>query len=38
MEELFKTANVIPNVLPVSDLVDQSVRDEAAKLAAQTAK
>jgi NitT/TauT family transport system substrate-binding protein len=38
MEELFKMANVIPNVLPVSDLVDQSVRDEAAKLAAQSAK
>jgi NitT/TauT family transport system substrate-binding protein len=38
MEELFKTANVIPNVLPVSDLVDQTVRDDAAKLASQTAK
>jgi hypothetical protein len=33
MEELFKTANVITNAVPISELVDQSVRDDAAKLA-----
>jgi NitT/TauT family transport system substrate-binding protein len=38
MEELFKTANVIPSAVPISELVDQSVRDDAAKLAGQNAK
>jgi hypothetical protein len=38
MEELFKIANVIPNAVPVSELVDQSVHSDAAKLAAQNAK
>jgi NitT/TauT family transport system substrate-binding protein len=33
MQELFAGANVIPKVLPVADLVDKSVRDDAAKLA-----
>jgi NitT/TauT family transport system substrate-binding protein len=33
MIELFKTSNVIPKAVPVSDLVDQSVRDDASKLA-----
>jgi NitT/TauT family transport system substrate-binding protein len=33
MEELFKTANVITKAVPISELVDQSVRDDAAKLA-----
>jgi NitT/TauT family transport system substrate-binding protein len=33
MQELFKTANVIPKTVPVSELADQSVRDDAAKLA-----
>jgi NitT/TauT family transport system substrate-binding protein len=33
MEELFKTAGVIPRTLPVSELVDKSVRDDAAKQA-----
>jgi NitT/TauT family transport system substrate-binding protein len=34
MEALFKTANVIPATVPVAELVDKSVHDEAAKLAA----
>jgi len=33
MEDLFKTAGVIPKTLPVSELVDKSVRDDAAKQA-----
>jgi NitT/TauT family transport system substrate-binding protein len=33
MEELFAGASVIPKALPVSELVDKSVRDDAAKLA-----
>jgi NitT/TauT family transport system substrate-binding protein len=32
MEDLFKTAGVIPKTVPVSELVDRSVRDDAAKL------
>ena len=38
MEELFKTSNVISNVVPLADLVDQTIRDDAAKLASQNAK
>jgi NitT/TauT family transport system substrate-binding protein len=38
MEELFKTAGVIVNVVPLVDLVDESVRADAAKLAGQNTK
>jgi NitT/TauT family transport system substrate-binding protein len=38
MIELFHTAKVIPKVVPVADVVDASVRDEAAKLAAKAGK
>jgi NitT/TauT family transport system substrate-binding protein len=33
MQELFASANVIPKALPISEVVDKGVRDEAAKLA-----
>jgi NitT/TauT family transport system substrate-binding protein len=33
MQDLFASANVIPKALPIGDVVDRSVRDEAAKLA-----
>jgi NitT/TauT family transport system substrate-binding protein len=33
MQDLFKSSGVIPKTLPISDLVDRSVRDDAAKLA-----
>jgi NitT/TauT family transport system substrate-binding protein len=33
MEDLFASAKVIPKALPVAELVDKSVRDDAAKLA-----
>jgi NitT/TauT family transport system substrate-binding protein len=33
MQEVFKAANAIPKTLPVSDLVDKNVHDDAAKLA-----
>lgn len=33
MENLFKTAGVVPKTVPVSDLIDTSVREDAAKIA-----
>lgn len=38
MEDLFKTAGVIPKTVPASELVDKSVREDAAKRTAKAGK